>query len=390
MRSRLLKTLLLVLVTLAPGVALADFGWRMYLSQTGAFSVMFPDENQENVVAFRLGPKRIAYSGEMSAVQDSRPYKNMIKRYFMRVDQALGAPLSEAEINAYLNRDIESYIAYYKTMRGVLQDREDGTFHHYPGSEIFITFEDPELGPQAVRAVFMATDVSKLQQVIVGPEDAMYALKTNDFFEKVVLNRGYDVQEGEFGEGWQMVTSPLEIFSAMLPPVTPPFVPNEYIVQQKDDGKSELVSVEFFDPVRAQRVFYNIFGYRKDEEMTYSGVQDILARDHVHRYGGNPANVEFTKAMIDGIPVLETTAAIRPPADLPYATHIRLKAFFYGSYLVVQEFISSPQIITGDFTNEVLNMLQFHPDKALAKAGGTVAAPAPAPAPAEAVPAAAP
>jgi hypothetical protein len=380
-KTLLTAAALAVPALLGAGAALAQSakdGWRPYESESGSFTVLMPPQQEEKSTTMRISDKVVLYTTELSAVIDSRPFKNVIKRYIVKSDQTFGAPLAENEIQDILEREVETYSAYYKSMGGELRDQKAGTILGFPGREILISFNDPEFGPQGLRALFLMSNVTKAQQVVIGPEETMHAYRTRDFFDSLRLNEGYTRIEGTVSEDWVQHASPMQIFTVALPPVVSPFVPAEPTAQQ--DGKSEIVSHSIYDPVWNQHIFYNVYGYQFDKSLTYTDVQQVMTRNHIARYGIDMRKVKFVKGQLGESAVLETDIVVPPLEQIPYGNYVQMRAIFLGNYMAIQEILSSYTIGRGELANSLMKTIDFHPQRARDAALAT--------APAEAAPAA--
>ena len=356
------RACLLALFVLLPSVALAE-GWTTYKSDTGAFTTLFPSDKKISRAFVRLEDANAAFSEEMSAVLDQRPYRNTVKRYVLKLDQTIGPALTKEEIEVLLDNEVETYKQYYAPMGGVLNDLKKGNFAGYPGREIYISYNDPEFGPQGIRAVFALTDVSKVAQIIMGSDDTIYAYKTKDYFASLGLWRGLSkVADGKFATGWKPYTVPSQIFTVDLPPVNPPFVLSDPKLAVK--GRSEIITDIFSDPVRQQKIFYTVTSHKFTAPLTFKDAEQVILSEHLNKYKISMRGLQFARNPDGKVPVITLESAIVPPNDRPYANYVRLRAYFYGPYMIVQEMVGSATLVRSEFINYTMAQIEFHPQKA--------------------------
>lgn len=143
-----------------------------------------------------------------------------------------------------------------------------------------------------------------------------------------------------------------------------------------------MVSFAFVDPVRKQKLFYNVFGHRFDSNLTLDAAKTALIKRHLSKFARNAHNIEFTAGSIDeNITFLETELKIAAPEGFPYVQKIKVKALFRGSYMAVQQIMGSNILMDAAFKDEILNQIAFTPERAMAllKKGNSKNTPSDAP-----------
>lgn len=338
-------------------------GWNWHESESGAFGVLVPEGQKETLTRFRISDKHVLSNSELIALDDQRPYRDIVKSYIVKADQTIGAPFSEKELEKLIEREVATYISHYKTMNGEVLEQKDLIVGGRPAKELFIAFDDPEHGRQGLRAAFMFSDLTKFQQIYIGPEDSLFIYRNKDFFDSIQIRGGYTVEEGEFAKDWNLHVSPFEIFTVLLPPVSPPYVYAEPASHANE--RNDVISFAFYDPVRLQQAYFNTYGYRFDKNLTSSDMQQVLMRNHAFQYGINLSNFVFSQGQFGEFPLLETAFYVPPQAHLQNADYVRLRAVFSGNVAVVQELIATQPLAAGPFAEKLLSAVDFHPDRAL-------------------------
>jgi hypothetical protein len=354
-----------------PAIATED-GWTMFKSETGLFESVFPEENFKNDMAsLRMNKSVLVFYGSTTSVIDQRPYKEEIKTHTISLRQTLGTPFTDEERGTLIRQALNEFTTHYKAMKGkVIEIKDDVWQSGFPGGEIYMSYEDPEFGPQYVRARIFVTDVTKIMQVLNAPSSAMNTYKTRDYFNSLILHEGYAYEDGKMMDSWKNIDSPLGIFSLNLPPKAFPYVPEDAKIES--GSTAERIFIRFFDPIWNQNIIYNVHGYILDRDLSYDNVIELLQQRHVlkHRFKGD--KVAFRRLMNGKIPVVEASYKMTPPEGYEYVTNVRLRAQFYKNYVMVNEVMASDRLLDSPIINVLLLQGTFHPQ--LAKKSG--AAPA--------------
>lgn len=354
--------MLLIAVTGLSTGAIAQKKWELYNSETGLFSLIFPTKPHEKFVSFRADDERVLFSGETVSLIDQRPYRNAVKNYIVNVDQTFGPALTDALKTQLIKRELDFYEQQYKELGGIVQDRKLGGYAGEFGGEISISYDDPDLGPQALRAVVAFSNSNRFRQVITGEEKIIYAQETEDFFKSLKIQKGLIYKEGSINDDWERFQSPFKLFAVKVPPVTPPYFRAAPQVQSSD--KRELVSMVFSDPLWGHQVFYNIYGYRFDGEIGFKHALHVMQEKHIKKHRGGYNGVEIKKGFLGDYPMLSVTYQIRPPKGYDYVDTVQLRGLFLGNYMVVQEVMSSGLMVNSAFTQNFFEIIEFTPKKA--------------------------
>ena len=353
---------ILLTIPLAASVYEEDYGWMKYISPTGIFEVKIPDQNQTRLSELRNGPQTIISSDEIMASIDQRPYKNAVKSYIVRFDQTLSPGLTEEEKARLLERDIEAYVSHYASKGGVLKKRHPRTVRYSKGAEIEISYQDPEFGPSGIRASILYTDSTRLEQVLTGPERIINAIRSNQFFQTLDIFKGIGEKQGTYEDEWDSHISPLKIFSVLLPHKANPYIPRDPIITS--DKNTDKITFIFNDPVRKERIFYNIYGYRTDEALNFADAENLLLHKHVAKHLKIPKGINIQRIYDGEVPIIQTYYKVPRHKKFPFIEVVQLNAMFLNNYMVVQEVVGSRKLVETDFTKNLLKQIEFHPKRA--------------------------
>ena len=368
MRIFLQLLLLLPLFISAPAFAQTQDGWKEYRDEDGVFQALVPDTYRINKKFLRIGTNRVAMSTELTATVDQRPYKSVVKQYIIKYDQTLSSFIAENDIGNLIATDVKKYIDYYDSIGGVLRQHRNGLFSGFPGTEFLISYNDEKMGLQTVRANIIYTQTSRVEQVAIGPDDSMFDFRTDAFFDSLSVRGGRTNYEGDFEGEWLPLTMPSEIFTIMIPPVSPPYV--LYKPQVKAGSKREEVNLVFKDPVYNQTMYYNVYSYRFANNLSMSNVQLVLHENHLKKYRANPKNVSYGSAQVE-MPGkingwrMSTTTGIPAPEETPYMNTLKLNIYFQGPFLVVQELVGDNAQVQSSFSQNIMDMITVDPKRAI-------------------------
>jgi len=333
--------------------------WHSFTSDTGLFQVRIPDNLTEENVALKISPNSVAQSGHALAQFDQRPYKNAVKNYIIKYQQSFAEPLTEKEISSLIDEEMGIYAAHYKSLKGAEKKRK-GPFWQAstPAGEIYLSYEDPELGEQSIRARIMFTSNGKFEQIVTGPDDIMDSFQTRKFFDSMVADDGFKKKPGRYKDDWLPIDSSLGIFTAYYPGLIKPYVSEEPTIEGSD--YLDKVSLRFYDPIWRNHMFFNIYGYKMNRKMNYLQAENLMRTQHIKRHRFSDKTIEIERLTNDNIPVLETVYSITPPEGLPYASRVKLRTMFYNDFVLVQELIGSPKHIQATFADNLLKSTDFH------------------------------
>jgi hypothetical protein len=127
--------------------------------------------------------------------------------------------------------------------------------------------------------------------------------------------------------------------------------------------------VFFHDPVRNEKIFFNVYGYQFDSELNFDGVQEVLNKRHILKQRGTAKGVKFAKGITEGdengenkFPFVETTYAIQPMKDYPYIKAVKLRVFFVGKTMLVQETMTSNTLFNSTLIENFMRNVIFNPN----------------------------
>lgn len=342
--------------------ALADSSWVEYLSETGLYNVKIPKEHKSEYKTFRIDDDKVLYSGELTAEVDQRPYKNAIKSYIVKIDQTFSTGLSNSVMQQLLGNDLQAVRNQYISLGGIIKDTQYFKTKDLEGGEIYITYPDKNFGEQSIKYRVTFNTNSRIQQLVVGPDHIMNDHETLSFMKSLKSVPGVSKAPGELAKDWKQYSSPFDLFTLALPPVQPPYVPANPQIQSS--GRSELVSMSFYDPVLSQYLYYNTYGYRFNNILTFSDASKVLLQGHIIKQRKTQKGISINRTYIDSTPVVEAEYSIPAPDNYPYVSMVKLRAFFQGNYMMVQEIMGSPLLVNSPFIATAMNLCEFHPERA--------------------------
>ncbi len=334
-----------------------------YFSQSGLFQTKAPETNTSERKTFRISNETVLNTEKLSSEIDQRPFKDNVKNYIIQHDQTIGPALTPEEKNFLIDYELNKYIEFYRSKNALLKNKEKKYYDRVPGGEIYMTYRDEELGLQALRAKILYSDTSKIQQILLSSDQGAFSLRSQDFFNSMLLKRGNTRTEGNIIDEWVEVTSPRKIFSALFPPKLKPYVTAEPKIESEDD--TESVSLIVNDPVRNSKILYKISGHTTKQVINFKAAKYLIMSKHIQRYIKNPVDISFnTMQSPDGFPVLETTFFVSKGSKSQPANAVRIRAVFADTYLMVQELIATKPLMQSSFTRNLLAHTLFHPQMA--------------------------
>lgn len=363
-----LTTILALGLGTAAHQAKADLdGWFKHTSDTGLFEMLFPKEDfQTKLNSLRLNDYAVAYYGTVGSVIDQRPYKDEVKKFSMHIEQTLGNPFTEDERSHLLLEMLEDITKKYKEKNGkVISVKKDLYQSGFPSGEIYMKYENESGKEQYLRAQVSVSDVSKFQQTLTAPFSSMNTYATRDFFGSTILHEGYSYVPGKVTDDWALSDSPLGIFSAYLPKVAFPYVPEAAKIE--NSNTNERMFMRFFDPVWKENIIFNLHGYILDRDLTYEHVIELLEQRHVLKHRFSSEKVTFQKLMENKVPMVQAIYKMTPPEGYEYVTNVKIKAYFYKNMVMVNEVMASDRMIDTPFAQELTRVGIFHPQVAIEK-----------------------
>ncbi len=359
-----MKHAFLLLILLAPTFALAEISWQTYQSKTALFDVLMPHEPDEELGLLRLDDKSMAAGTHMSANIDQRPFHNAVKTYSVTLQQSFGPEIKEdpalaqSIISARMNRMEKQYLA----KGAVIRDKIFNSYDSYPAGEMLLSYRDEELGVQSIKKRFALTPSGLFEQTVMGPDSIMDNTKTRRFWDSLEIEEGVVHRNGSLKKDWLALSSPLRIFTIHHPDITYPYVQDAPKIKQ--EAQRERVSIEIYDPVLQQFIYYNIHGYHFDEKLTYAKASAILAERHIVQHRVNPNKVDIKRGGRGQYASLTAAYTINGPKGYEYLERADLRAMFLGNYMVVQEFMGSERLMQSTLVESLRPLINFTPERA--------------------------
>lgn len=341
--------------------------WERHVSLSGIFDTKFPQKYKYKLYPFRFNNENIAFSTEILSSLDGN-IENKNKTIFIKAVQTFGDYISLKQAKKILEQEADKFVKSAEEMGGSVLVNEEIQHNEFPGRRIYFTYTDNEekLG---MRIRIYMTNYAKIEQILTAPASAMYSYRSDDFFESIKLYDGITkLEEPEkFAAGWTDYTSNNKSFTVKLPPVNSDYTPSP--PQFTASPAKESMHFKFVDPVVGETVFYNIYSYKLNKQISYDLAKRILFTQHVKKYVEN-ASIESleTKSSINNhIYDMSSRLIISPPKDRPYLSSLLLKMQYAGDSAIVQEIISSSNHVSTGLPDLLLKeTLTYHPEKYVA------------------------
>ncbi|MCB1531686.1 MAG: hypothetical protein KDJ35_02340 [Alphaproteobacteria bacterium] len=332
-----------------------------YISQTGIYQLKIPDTVKTQTETLRLGADTVLSAEQLSAVIDNKPYKNAVKHYIVQLEQTMGPELSQDDVNHLIDLELDTYIAYYKSKNAALKNREKKYYGQNPGGEIYMTYEDDEMGTQSLRARVLYSDFSKVLQIVTAPDESAFSLQAQSFFDSLTLKNGTLREGGNIIDDWAEYNSPMNSFSVLLPPHSPPYIAKEPTITH--ESSVESITQIITDPVRHEKINYKISSYNTGKPVTVSAAQYVMLKHHASKYLNNPKGVQFTTTTSpEGHTILDATFAVKDEESPKEVNAIKLRGTFSGNIVMVQELMTSKTLMESELVTNLLGHVLFHPE----------------------------
>ena len=346
----------------ADSLAQRQGGWNTYISKTGLYTIDMPGNPDIMTETMRSSPEYTVHSEEMIATIDQRAYKNSLKTYSVSVKQTWGPGFNNKQRWKQLNQELAVYMKSFEDGNVKVKKAEIPEDKDY--LEYYVTFEDPKLGTQGIRTRVHYTNTARIEQTISGPNKIMTDSKTARFMDSLTLKRGYTKDEGRFDESWERYQSTHDMFTFPYPHEKNIYFP--YAPNIKKDNKSETIHTIFYDPIKDQNIYYNVYGYKFSRSVSEVMAKQVMAKHHIRRYNPRAKNISFTALMRDGKPTLQNETLLQaPPKKAPYVNTVRLRAQYFGNVLVVQEILGNHTLTRSNFAGYLMNLLKFTPERSI-------------------------
>ncbi|MDH5723557.1 MAG: hypothetical protein OEY94_09585 [Alphaproteobacteria bacterium] len=339
--------------------------WALHSSPSGSFKVRFPKDHQYKLFPFRISDNFIAYSGEILAIHDEKPYKNTVKSYLVKFDQTLGTPLGATQSARLMEQETQKYLIGAEQSGGTILSNEIVDIKGFPGREIHISYDTPGKR-EGLRIRIVYTDVARIQQVFSSSDGGLYAYRTNDFFGSIRFADGYGVQEGVLAEDWREFSSPHNIFTMRLPQKNPDYTPDDPKFKTLDNYDSAYMIIQ--DPVVNKLIYYNIHAYKTNQNVTPEWAHNFLYTDFVKKFvpRASLSSLEVEKKVENDayghkIGILQTKLIFDPHPKSPYIDSVLLKLHFLGNFIMVQEVAGGQGHTFSNFGHTLIESAIFHP-----------------------------
>ncbi len=346
--------------------------WVEYASDSGVFTTKAPEEYESKISEFLVDNKLSVSSEEMSALIDYRPFKNVIKGYIVRSDQTIGGGLTDTQIADLLERELNLYEDFYMAYGGHVRGRKTDGMLGYPGGELLVTYDDPQLGTQVVKIRVLFSTSTRLEQIAIVPVETIDAMVNRDFFDSLTFLDGLKITEKTLKFEWEQQVSPLGIFTVNIPQITDPYFPFPPKIQHSTDA--EIITLLFRDPVRNEGLYYSVYAYKFNREITNLDIQSLIVNKHVTKHNLKPSDIEIsiTDERFDpNAPpaakkkprrrLIDTHFNIPVNKDFPYLQTVKIHAMNEGKFLLVQELVGSQALTHSPFAKVLLKSIDFHP-----------------------------
>ena len=360
-KSLRLPVLTALLLTFTGGGVMALTNWTEFNSELNLFGVKTLSDHKSKITSLHTDFEEKIYAEELTATADQRPYKPVVKNFIVKYEETIGEPFSDSEALRLINKELDFYADHYSALGGVQKDRQiiKGDTWSPTRGMIYIAYNDKELGLQGIKAVVTFVGRAKAQQIMTGPDTTITGLEAKDFFDSLQVRGSSEYGRQPIESTWISHTSPLRMFTTLLPPISPPYMLRQPRTETTDNA--ELMNVTIADPARGQNLFYNVYGYRMDNPLLVADAEAHLSKRHLARYI-NPSSLKFVKTINkDKSITLSVATAIKPPKGYPYVNYVRYKLYFLGNYVIVQEIMGSQSLAISRLADNLMNNIKFHP-----------------------------
>lgn len=357
-RKLAIGAMVMTIVALQPAQALAQNfsgeSWTNFKSPSGIYQLRLPENHTTENTPFRISKDTMVAIEQTLATEKTG--SDTPTRYSVRYEQTLMPPFSQDDINVLLRQDFETIFALYRDYDGILRQSADKDYENFYAGRLHIEYTDPELGQQAVRQRIIYTDSSRLVIAVTGTPNSVTTLDATDYLNSLRLYNGLLMSPGSFEESWtETVNSPLGVFSLRVPALHENYFPAPPTIQ--NGSSSEVVSMAFHDPVRHQNLYYNVYSHSFDQDLTYTNVQQVLTKRHFNKHGVNILSLQLKRTDYDNFFEINVDYPVATPEDFPYINRIRMRAFYNGGTIVVQELMGSQRMVHSEFADNVLEQI---------------------------------
>ena len=341
----------------------AEERWTPYKSESGLYETRFPVGYNSTTAPLRITPDKIIYGERVSATIKGKTNETQIEHYATNLAQTLGPAITgEKEKLALLDKDIQAYIDHYETQGGTIRE-VDKKYHNEDTliGKLYITYENQANELISAIAQILVSPTTKIQQVMTMPDTLVYTPNAKRFLETFAILPPPTTKEGNIKEDWIQHTSPLNIFTTYLPHIAEPYITETPTIKHTDNAES--IRLAFHDPMLGHDIFYNVYAYKLNTDLSYVRAKNFLRKKHISKHPGAQPNIQLSREISDKYPFLSASYGVRPPENFPFVEVVILRGLFLNNYIVVEETITSRALMDSPLITTLQNALEFHPPK---------------------------
>ena len=342
--------------------------WVTTRTESSRVRINMRKEHTKTSESLDLGNGSEIHSESILSEVDHRPYTNRYKKYHLQFDQSYGPRLSSTERKSLTTRRIELALQEYRDKSPKIIDRTYDTYKNRKSrtaETLTFSFIDPIFGKQISKIRVMHEGRSAITQHAIFPENELTDSNNALFFESLSFQNALLQPDFPIVETWALYQSPHNVFNVRVPPKSKIYRPDDVSINTSDNASSGRY--RFYDPVRFQNLFYNLYEYIYDGELTFERVEKIIEAQHIVRYGRKAGAVTLQKRIHDNRPYLHAKYTIPTPKGAPYVEAVILKIFFDKHVIFVQEILGSQTLLNTPFANTLLEYYEFHPERVVLK-----------------------
>lgn len=335
--------------------------WTFLESITGIYDTKFPLTHKYKIFPFQFNEDTIAFSSEMVSTLGGEGATNE-KTIIIKAAHTYGAALSYKDVDLILQRETNRYAGATKALKGSLITNEKINHKGFPGKDLYIAYRENGKN-YGMRIRIFLTNYAIVEQVLIGPTNTMYAYRSDDFFESFTLYDGIAKEENPLGIGWEDTPSPLNIFTAKLPPKNGDYTPLP--PKFNTQPRYETMVFEIHDPVIKKKAYYNVYSYKLEQNVTSRTAKAALFNNHVEKFIKNASINAFDPetSRKNGANYMNTKLVIKPLKTLPHVDTVFLEARYKGDTVIVQEFLAQSGHANSGLPQTLFSLLKFHPEK---------------------------
>lgn len=339
--------------------------WNRHVSLSGIFKTKFPRDYKYNIFPFRFNNRKTAFSVEIVAdTPDNHEAHN--GNLMIHASQTFGGEISLRMAQHILDREARRYVRMAKKINGTILTNKDIQHAGFLGKDIYIIYEENGV-KQGFRARLYMTNYALIEQLLADSAHRLYSYQFDDFFNSFKPFDGITTldEPEEFGNGWVDYPSKNNIFSIKLPPQNSDYTPDLPVFEASPTKES--MQFKFVDPVLKHNLYYNVYTYKSDHDISYVLAKQLLYTNHVKKYVENATinDLKTSHTFNDNNGSIEMNARliITPPEGRPYLTNLLLNVRYKDDTLLIQEILTSANHAQSGLPLLLRNSLVFHPER---------------------------